>query len=81
MYEIVRASNCYTAFNSGLQIKVERKCAPFRKHTVRIFPHEYGTDNRLVERLLKFSAQQPNLGVTADRDPRERGSRPLNTDR
>ena len=23
----------------------------------------------------------PNLGVTADRDPRERGSRPLNTDR
>ena len=24
---------------------------------------------------------QPNLGVSADRDPRERGSRPLNTDR
>ena len=23
----------------------------------------------------------PNLGVAADRDPRERGSRPLNTDR
>ena len=24
---------------------------------------------------------RPNLGVPADRDPRERGSRPLNTDR
>jgi len=24
---------------------------------------------------------QPNLGIAADRDPRERGSRPLNTDR
>ena len=23
----------------------------------------------------------PNLGIPADRDPRERGSRPLNTDR
>jgi hypothetical protein len=31
---------------------------------------------------LKFEVQHaPNLAVAADRDPRERGSRPLNTDR
>jgi hypothetical protein len=29
--------------------------------------------------MTRFLA--PNLGVAADRDPRERGSRPLNTDR
>jgi hypothetical protein len=31
---------------------------------------------------IKFELRnQPNQGVAADRDPRERGSRPLNTDR
>ena len=34
---------------------------------------------RLKSKLEK--QRSPNLGVAADRDPRERGSRPLNTDR
>jgi hypothetical protein len=32
--------------------------------------------------ILKFEVKHvPNRAVPADRDPRERGSRPLNTDR
>ena len=43
---------------------------------------------KVVARLLEFrrslegiTKNPPNPGVSADRDPRERGSRPLNTDR
>ncbi|MCU0306031.1 MAG: hypothetical protein MUC56_18405 [Thermoanaerobaculales bacterium] len=55
----------------------------------RLSEFETRTDEpTVVARLLEFrksleglTEKPPNLGVSADRDPRERGSRPLNTDR
>jgi hypothetical protein len=37
------------------------------------------TNHGFLNKLCEHA--RPNLGVPADRDPRERGSRPLNTDR
>ena len=42
----------------------------------------FGTDHTaVISTCQRGSVIQPNLGIAADRDPRERGSRPLNTDR
>jgi len=79
--EIVGAKYCYNPFSPGLKIKVKQK-GTGSKHTVTIFAHNYGADTRLLKQLIEYSDQeQPNRAVPADRDPRERGSRPLNANR
>jgi len=47
------------------------------KTSIRLEP----TDPTPIEPGHNLLAHSPNLGVAADRDPRERGSRPLNSDR
>ena len=65
---------------SSAMLYVARTClVPFAIFWVSSFLLFFG--GIIGAKKLKNDDQMPNPGVPGDRDPRERGSRPLNTDR